>query len=119
MRARTKHVVYSMGGALALSLAMTVPTFADTTGDTPDNTQTEAVWTDKVAADVNTYANIRVDASINSQRVGRLPKGGVAVAVGEKYLWHGRHICMGRSNRSPSSGGGGTPGGAGKPGTGK
>lgn len=87
MRARTKHVVYSMGGALALSLAMTVPTFADTTGDTPDNTQTEAVWTDKVAADVNTYANIRVDASINSQRVGRLPKGGVAVAVGEKDGW--------------------------------
>ena len=76
-----------LGGALALSLAMTDPTFADTTGDTPDNTQTEAVWTDKEAADVNTYANIRVDASINSQRVGRLPKGGVAVAVGEKDGW--------------------------------
>lgn len=83
MKARTKRMMHSMGGALALSLVMAVPAFADT----PDNTQAETVWTDKVAADVNTYANIRVDATINSERVGRLPKGGVAVAVGEKDGW--------------------------------
>ena len=42
---------------------MTIMTAVPAMADTID-------WTDKAAADVNTYANIRKGADINSERVG-------------------------------------------------
>ena len=57
-----------------------VPVMADTKEDTQSietqEVQEEAYdWSDKAAAAVNTYANIRSGADINNERVGKLPAG--------------------------------------------
>ena len=44
-------------------------------------------WSDKVAANVLTYANIREGADVSSQCVGRLPSGAVATVVGNDEGW--------------------------------
>ena len=44
-------------------------------------------WSDKAAADVNTYANIRSGADINTERVGMLPAGAVVTVEGEENGW--------------------------------
>ena len=52
------------------------------TEDTQDDS-----WSDKVAANVLTYANIREGADVSSQCVGRLPSGAVATVVGNDEGW--------------------------------
>lgn len=44
-------------------------------------------WSDKVAANVLTYANIREGADVGSANVGRLPSGAVATVVGSENGW--------------------------------
>lgn len=44
-------------------------------------------WSDKVAANVLTYANIREGADVSSQCIGRLPSGAVATVVGSDEGW--------------------------------
>lgn len=44
-------------------------------------------WSDKVAANVLTYANIREGADVSSQCIGRLPSGAVATVVGNDEGW--------------------------------
>lgn len=52
------------------------------TEDTQDDS-----WSDKVAANVLTYANIREGADVSSQCIGRLPSGAVATVVGNDEGW--------------------------------
>lgn len=86
MKNRMTKLLACVGMAGVLTAAMTVPAMADTK-DT-DTIKTEAYdWSDKAAAAVNTYANIREDADINASRVGKLPAGGVVTVVGEKDGW--------------------------------
>lgn len=66
---------FVLGAAAAISILTTVPAFAEST------------WTDKAAADVTTSANIRCEATIDSERVGSLPKGCVVTVVGEEGNW--------------------------------
>ena len=51
-----------------------------------EDTQDDS-WSDKVAANVLTYANIREGADVSSQCVGRLPSGAVATVVGNDEGW--------------------------------
>lgn len=52
------------------------------TEDTQDDS-----WSDKVAANVLTYANIREGADVSSQCIGRLPSGAAATVVGNDEGW--------------------------------
>ena len=52
------------------------------TEDTQDDS-----WSDKVAANVLTYAIIREGADVSSQCIGRLPSGAVATVVGNDEGW--------------------------------
>lgn len=47
----------------------------------------DSSWSDKVAANVLTYANIREGADVSSQCIGRLPSGAVATVVGNDEGW--------------------------------
>lgn len=47
----------------------------------------DSSWSDKVAANVLTYANIREGADVRSQCIGRLPSGAVATVVGNDEGW--------------------------------
>lgn len=47
----------------------------------------DSSWSDKVAANVLTYANIREGADVSSQCIGRLPSGAVATIVGNDEGW--------------------------------
>lgn len=76
MKTKSNRILSCLGGTVALSVMLTVPVFA------------EGTWEDKAAANVNTYANIRSEATIDSARVGRLPRGGVATVVGEENGWY-------------------------------
>ena len=51
-----------------------------------EDTQDDS-WSDKVAANVLTYANIREGADVSSQCIGRLPSGAVATVVGNDEGW--------------------------------
>jgi len=85
MKFNLKHTVTCIGGTIALSVLLSVPAFAETT--TTEEEQVSYVWTDKVAANVNSRANIRSDATTDSEIVGKLPRGAVATAIGEKDGW--------------------------------
>lgn len=100
MRNRYKNILCCMGSTIALSAFWAVPAFADADTESyvetnaevqeeiQEESQVDTAWEDKVAANVNTFANIRVDSTINSERVGRLPKAGVATVLGEKDGWY-------------------------------
>lgn len=92
MKARMKKLLACMGTIGVLTMAMTVPAMADTTEKNQNintkDAQAEAFdWSDKAAADVNTYANIREGADISTKRVGRLAAGAVVTVVGEENGW--------------------------------
>ena len=79
-----------------MTVTMAVPAMADTTGEN-QNIDTaevqEAVqeesfdWSDKAAANVNTYANIRQGSDIGTDRVGKLSAGAVVTVLGEENGW--------------------------------
>lgn len=64
-----------------MTVSMAVPTLADTT----DKGSFE--WSDKAAANVTTYANIRKGADVSTEKVGKLPTGAVVTVVGEENGW--------------------------------
>lgn len=76
MKARARRILACAGTVGVMTIMTAVPAMADTID-----------WTDKAAADVNTYANIRKGADINSERVGMLPAGAVVSVVGEENGW--------------------------------
>lgn len=76
MKERTKKLLACAGAVGVMTIMTTVPAMADTID-----------WADKAAADVNTYANIRKSADINSERVGKLPAGAVVSVLGEENGW--------------------------------
>lgn len=92
MKQRMKKLLACAGAAGAITIVMSVPAMAETTGENQNintnETQTEAYdWSDKAAADVNTYANIRSGSDISTERVGKLPAGAVVTVVGEENGW--------------------------------
>lgn len=76
MKARARRILACAGTVGVMTIMTAVPAMADTID-----------WTDKAVADVNTYANIRKGADINSERVGMLPAGAVVSVVGEENGW--------------------------------
>lgn len=89
MKERMKKLLTCMGVVGIMTAVLTVPTMADTkTKETKKEVQAEEFdWSDKAAADVNTYANIRKESNINAERVGKLTKGAVVTVVGEENGW--------------------------------
>lgn len=91
MKERMKKLLVCMGTVGVMMVAMAVPTMADTTAeniDKKDATKEEAFdWSDKAAADVDTYANIRKESVITAERVGKLQAGAVVTVVGEENGW--------------------------------
>ena len=79
MKQKIKKLLTCVGAVGALTMMLSVPVLADTKEDYD--------WSDKAAADVNTYANIRSGADINTERVGMLPAGAVVtVEGGSRFL---------------------------------
>lgn len=76
MKERTKKLLACAGTVGVMTIMTTIPAMAATID-----------WNDKAAADVNTYANIRKSADINSERVGMLLAGAVVSVVGEENGW--------------------------------
>lgn len=89
MKERMKKLLACAGTVGALTMMLSVPVMADTKEDTQNiETQEEAYdWSDKAAAAVNTYANIRSGSDINTERVGMLPAGAVVTVEGEENGW--------------------------------
>lgn len=102
MKARMKRIIHIMGVTAALSVVLAVPTYAE------GNTEAEEVliekqeaeeaeeavnilqadaWKDKAAASVMTCANIRSEPTTESDRLGILPKAGVADVVEAADGW--------------------------------
>ena len=79
MKQKIKKLLTCVGAVGALTMMLSVPVLADTKEDYG--------WSDKAAADVNTYANIRSGADINTERVGMLPAGAVVTVEGEENGW--------------------------------
>ena len=81
MRRKFMKLLTCVGTVGAMTVAMAVPALADTTDkETFD-------WSDKAAANVTTYANIRKGSDISTERVGKLPAGAVVTVVGEENGW--------------------------------
>ena len=79
MKQKIKKLLTCVGAVGALTMMLSVPVLADTKEDYD--------WSDKAAADVNTYAHIRSGADINTERVGMLPAGAVVTVEGEENGW--------------------------------
>lgn len=96
MKERMKKLLTCMGAVGVMTVAMTVPAMAETQGE-DQNIDTaeiqEAIqedtfdWSDKAAANVTTYANIRQGSDISTDRVGKLSAGAVVTVVGEENGW--------------------------------
>ena len=94
MKERMRKLFICMGAAGVMTAAMTVPAMAETPGEDQNiNTAEEAIqedvfdWSDKAAANVTTYANIRQGSDISTDRVGKLSAGAVVTVVGEENGW--------------------------------
>ena len=95
MKERMKKLFACVGTVGVMTVTMAVPAMADTTGEN-QNIDTaevqEAVqeesfdWSDKAAANVNTYANIRQGSDIGTDRVGKLSAGAVVTVLGEERM---------------------------------
>lgn len=86
MKERMRKILACVGMVGMLTSTMAVPAMADT-NDTETINAEAYDWSDKAAAAVNTYANIRSDADISADRVGKLKAGAVVTVVGEKNGW--------------------------------
>ena len=88
MKNRVKKLLACAGTVGVMTAAMAVPAMAETTEESGNIETVQAYdWSDKAAADVITYANIRSGADISYSRVGMLPAGAVATIVGEENGW--------------------------------
>ena len=75
MRRKFMKLLTCMGTVGAMTAAMAVPALAETTDKATFD------WSDKAAANVTTYANIRKGSDISTERVGKLPAGAVVTVV--------------------------------------
>lgn len=88
MKNRVKKLLTCAGTVGMMTAAMAVPTMAETTEESGNIETVQTYdWSDKAAANVITYANIRSGADITNSRVGMLPAGAVATIVGEENGW--------------------------------
>ena len=81
MKNRTWKVAGILGGVLAISagagtLVRADETSTEITNDNSADSVLEAdAWETKAAANVNTYANVRTEASADAEKAGVMPKG--------------------------------------------
>lgn len=90
MRVNKRGVVVAIGSAMTLTTIMAAPVFADTTSADVTNEESildTAVWTNRAAANVQSYANIRSGATTESERVGVLMPGHAAEVVENDGSW--------------------------------
>lgn len=93
MTNRTWKVAGVLGSVLALTAGTGTLVRADETSTeiTNDNSAESvletAVWENKAAANVNSYANVRLEASEEAERSGVLPKGAAAEVVTQEGDW--------------------------------
>ena len=82
-----------LGSVLVMSAGAGTLVYAeDTTTEITNDNSTASVleaadWENKAAADVKTYANVRVDASEEADKAGVLPKGAAAHVVEQQGEW--------------------------------
>lgn len=93
MKNRTWKVAGILGSVLAISASTGTLVRADETSTeiTNDNSADSVLeassWETKAAANVNTYANVREEASANSEKIGVMPKGATAQVVEQEGEW--------------------------------
>lgn len=82
-----------LGSVLVMSAGAGTLVYADgtTTEITNDNSTASVLeaadWENKAAADVKTYANVRVEASEKADKAGVLPKGAAADVIEQQGEW--------------------------------
>lgn len=90
MRVTKKGVGMAIGSTVALCTIMAAPVYADTTSAIVTKEESildTAAWQDMAAANVKTYANVRADKTIESDRVGVLLPGHAAEIVKQEGEW--------------------------------
>ena len=91
MTLKRSHMIGALGGALTMTAIMAVPAYADTLTDATTNEEsilyTES-WNDKAAANVESYANIRVSASEDSGHTCILLSGHAVNVEGQEGDWN-------------------------------
>ena len=93
MTLKRSHVIGALGGALTMTAIMAVPAYADTlTDETTNATNEESIlytegWTQKAAANVESYAVIRAAASSDSEQTGVLLPGRAVTVEGQEGDW--------------------------------
>ncbi len=93
MKNRTWKVAGILGGVLAISagagtLVRADETSTEITNDNSADSVLEAdAWETKAAANVNTYANVRTEASANAEKAGVMPKGAAAEVIEKEGEW--------------------------------
>ncbi|MDO4444733.1 MAG: cell wall hydrolase [Bacillota bacterium] len=93
MKNRTWKVAGILGGVLAISagagtLVRADETSTEITNDNSADSVLEAdAWETKAAANVNTYANVRTEASADAEKAGVMPKGAAAEVIEQEGEW--------------------------------
>lgn len=93
MKNRTWKVAGILGGVLAISagagtLVRADETSTEITNDNSADSVLEAdAWETKAAANVNTYANVRKEASADAEKTGVMPKGVAAEVIEQEGEW--------------------------------
>lgn len=90
MRVTKRGVIVAIGSAMTLTTIMAAPVFADTTSADVTNEESildTAAWTNRAAANVESYANIRSEATADSERVGVLMPGHAAEVIENDGNW--------------------------------
>ena len=93
MKNRTWKVAGILGGVLAISASTGTLVRADETSTeiTNDNSADSVLeassWETKAAANVNTYANVRTEASADAEKAGVMPKGAAAEVIEKEGEW--------------------------------
>lgn len=95
MERREKKALGVLGGMAVCMMAMAVPTYAQeqepvslAADENPAGTVLEdAAWENKAAANVETVANIRAEASQEAQKVGVLPRGAAVDVLEQGEDW--------------------------------
>jgi len=91
MKNRTWKVAGILGGVLAISAGAGTLVRADETSTeiTNDNSADSVLEADawEAAANVNTYANVRTEASADAEKAGVMPKGAAAEVIEKEGEW--------------------------------
>ena len=95
MERREKKALGVLGGMAVCMMTMAVPAYAQeqepvslAADENPaDTVLADAVWENKAAANVETVANIRAEASQEAQKVGVLPRGAAVDVLEQGETW--------------------------------